>query len=225
MVELIVPPSFTRSLICIPIIHSPVDMGALGESVRKLTLRRMGAKAWKRKVHLIDTIWKEIERVIESLPLSYEKVRLYQDGLPVCDREAEIVTDLARAGSQNHRLLLQLMEKGATIMGTESSELLVEEYALTKEILTEGTGTKKAALITTPRKTLTDSLLKRRDQFIANRIKSTLRDGEMGVIFLGMLHSLEEWLPKDIGLIYPIKWSLNHGDIRDDRKQRQDPHC
>lgn len=212
MTEFTAQHCFARYLIYIPIVHSQVDMGAFGESVRKLTLRRMGAKAWKRKVNLIETIWKEIERVIESLPLSYEKVRLYQDGLPVCDREVEIVTDLAKAGSQNHRLLLCLMEKGARIMGTESSELLVEEYALTKENLTDGAGTEKAALITTRRKTLTDSLLKRRDQFIANRINSTLQTGETGVIFLGLLHALEEWLPKDIGLIYPINWSFKHGE-------------
>lgn len=223
MIESTDSESFSRALVYIPIIHSPVEMGAFSEWIRKLTLQRLGAKAWKRKVNLIDTIWQEIERVIESLPLSYKKVRLYQDGLPVCDREVEIVADLAKAGSQNHRLLLRLMERGARIMGTESSELLVEEYALAKQILTERAGTEKAAGMKARQKTLSDNLIKRRDRFIANRINSTLQPSETGVIFLGMLHSLKEWLPKDIVLTHPINWDLNHREKRDDRKQRQNP--
>lgn len=67
--------------------------------------------------------------------LPYPRVRLYQDGLPVCGREVEITTDLARAGSRNHQLLLRVMERDATLMGTESAELLVRDYRLIKQML------------------------------------------------------------------------------------------
>jgi len=190
----------SRTLTYIPIIHSQVDMGALSESVRRATLQRLGEKGWKRKVNLIDKMWTEIEKVIDGLVLSYEKVRLYQDGLPVCDREAEIVNELAKAGSRNHRLLLRLMERGATIMGTESSELLVKEYELVKQTLA-GADTQKAAAIESSKKALSDSLLKRRDQYIAERINNTLRLSETGILFLGLLHSLEGLLAKDIRVI------------------------
>jgi hypothetical protein len=56
-------------------------------------------------------------------------------------------------------------------MGTESAELLVEEYQLAKQVLAEemsGGSARQAAR----GKTLQDSLLKRRDQFIGRRIKS-----------------------------------------------------
>jgi len=192
---------FTRNLIYFPIIHSQVDMGAFSESVRRATLRKLGEKAWKRRVNLIDKMWASMEKVIDGLALRYEKVRLYQDGLPVCGREAEIVADLAKAGSCNHRLLLRLLERGATIMGTESPDLLIEEYELDKQILAAG-DTLETAKIETHQKKLSDSLLKRRDQFIADRINSTLRFGETGILFLGMLHSLESWLAKDVRLIY-----------------------
>jgi len=194
---------FTRNLIYFPIIHSQVDMGAFSESVRRATLRKLGKKAWKRRVNLIDKMWASMEKVIDGLALRYEKVRLYQDGLPVCGREAEIVAYLAKAGSCNHRLLLRLMERGATIMGSESPDLLIEEYELDKQILAAG-DTLETAKIETHQKKLSDSLLKRRDQFIADRINSTLRFGETGILFLGMLHSLESWLAKDVRLIYPI---------------------
>ncbi len=89
----------SRTLIYIPIIHSQVDMGAFSEPIRRATLQRLGEKGWKRKANLIDTMWAEIEKVMDGLTLSFEKVRLYQEGLAVCGREAEIVIELAKAGS------------------------------------------------------------------------------------------------------------------------------
>jgi hypothetical protein len=122
----------------------------------------------------------------------------------------EIVAELARADSRNHRLLQCLREKGATIMGTESSELLVEEYQLFKNVLASGTAP-IAALGEARRRSLRDSLLKRRDQFIARRINDTLPTGETGLIFLGMLHSVSPWLDKDIHVVYPVHQPLHSG--------------
>jgi hypothetical protein len=199
-----VPEASERTLLYIPIIHTQADMGALREPIQRLQVTKLGRQGWERNVNFVDKLWSQIEQVIESLVLSYERVRLYQDGLPVCGREVEIVSELAQAGSRNHRLLLHLSRRGATIMGTESSELLVEEYQLLKDALTLG----KAGLATrgeARRKALRDSLLKRRDQFIAGRINETLLPGETGLIFLGMLHCPGPWLDKDIRVVYPVK--------------------
>ena len=117
-----------RTLIYFPIIHTPADMGALKESIQRITYRQMGREAWRRKVSTVDQFWTKLEEILNKLDLSHNTVRLYQDGLPVCGKEAEIVTDLAETGSRNHGLLLKLVEKGATIMGTESPEFLKEEY-------------------------------------------------------------------------------------------------
>ncbi len=194
-----------RKLIYIPIIHTESDMGTLSQSVRLATLRRVGLADWRRKVNLIDQLWTEIEKVITNLSLSYGKVRLYQDGLPVCGREVEIVRDVASTGSRNYHLLLYLMEKGAQIMGTESPELLVEEYEVTKQLLAAGTKSKTEGVFGEGlRRPLMDSLLKRRDQYIAERINTTLGSGETGILFLGRLHSLGNRLDKDIRIAYPI---------------------
>jgi hypothetical protein len=197
-----------RTLIYIPIIHDQADMGNLRESVRQATLRKLGEKTWRRKVKLVDQIWTEAETIIDNLRLSFDKVRIYQDGLPVCGREIDIVTDLAKAGSRNHRLLLSIMEKGATVMGTESAELLVEEYQLFKSILNTR-NSKKTPKIDECRKALSESLLERRDRYIADRINTTLREGETGILFLGLLHNLEKRFDKDIKLIFPMKLTMD----------------
>jgi len=178
-----------------------------------MTLRKVGRAAFKHKVNVVDKVWTEIERAIDNLDLPSKTVRIYQDGLPVCGREAEIVTDLANTGSRNHRLILRLIERGATIMGTESAELLVEEYELIKKILSAGDPS-EAKKIEARQKPLSDTLLKRRDQYIADRINSTLQIGETGILFLGMFHSLSSLIDKDIRIIYPISPPFDRGGKR-----------
>jgi hypothetical protein len=189
-------------LIYLPIVHTQADMGALKESVARATLEKVGRAGLARKTAAIDKIWTEIEAAIEALALSFERVRLYQDGLPVCGREVEIVTELAQAGSRNHQLLLRLMAQGAVLMGTESGDLLVQEYQLARQSLT--TRPPRAAGVAASRRVLGDTLLQRRDQFIARRINDTLKCGETGILFLGMLHSLERYLNQDVKVIYPL---------------------
>ena len=46
------------------------------------------------------------------LHLDFTPRRLYQDGLPRCGQEEAIVRNLAREGSVNHMLLLDLMARG-----------------------------------------------------------------------------------------------------------------
>ena len=193
----------SRTLLYFPIVHSQSDMGALGESIRKVTLQKLGERVWRRKVNLIDRFWSDAESILDALSLSYALTRVYQDGLPVCGKELEIVAELAKKDSPNHRLLDRLRAKGATIMGTESTELLIEEYKLTKRILEAG-DVQKALDIEAEHKATSDYLLEKRDAFIAARIDQTLQAGETGILFLGMLHNLDGRLSKDINVLYPM---------------------
>jgi hypothetical protein len=178
-------------------------MGALKESVARATLEKMGRAGLARKTAAIDQVWTKIEAAIDALPLVFDRVRLYQDGLPVCGREVEIVTELAQAGSRNHQLLLRLMAQGAVLMGTESGDLLVQEYQLAKQALTAKPP--RAAGVAAQRRALSEILLQRRDQFMAQRINDTLKDGETGILFLGMLHALERYINPDVTVIYPLQ--------------------
>ena len=197
----------SRTLLYFPIVHSQLDMGALSESVRKVTLQKLGERVWRRKVNLVKRFWSDVENILNKLTLSYAQTRVYQDGLPVCGKELDIVAELAKKGSPNHRILVLLMEKGATVMGTESAELLIEEYHLIKKILETG-DVKDAIAIEARQKAASDLLLKKRDEFIAARIDQTLQPGETGLLFLGMLHNPAVLLPEDIHVHYPLNRPL-----------------
>ena len=192
-----------RCLLHIPIIHSQAEMGSLSPTIQAMMVQKLGAKGWERNVNLIDGIWTQIEQAIDGWSLPYEKVRLYQDGLPVCGRELEIVSDLAQAGSRNHQLLLRLKGRGATLMGTESADLLVQEYHLIKQTLAANDPA-IAVRREARRQESSLSILKRRDQAIAERINRTLCRGEIGLLFLGMLHAMEGWLARDIQVTHPL---------------------
>jgi len=192
-----------RTLIYVPVIHTPADMGGLATSVRRLRVRKQGREVWTRSVDVVEELWSDIRAAVEGWALPWEHVRLYQDGLPVCGREEEIVRDLAKAGSPNHQLLLSLMNKGARLVGTESPELLIEEYRLAREVL-KAKDAEEAARIEARHRAQSRSLMVRRDRFIAARINESLRAGETGLLFLGVLHAIRPRLERDIRVAYPI---------------------
>jgi hypothetical protein len=88
-------------------------------------------------------------------------------------------------------------------MGTESPELLLEEYELIKEFLVLGesgqTSTSDAR-----QKGSGNSVIERRDRYIAGRINETLSGNETGILFIGMLHRLTCWLDTGIRVIHPL---------------------
>ena len=195
------PPSDRkRILVYIPIIHTAADMGTLAPSIRGKKLSMLGRQGMARNAAVVEKMWQEIEGVASRLPVVPGTARIYQDGLPICQHEQEIVSELAGSGSRNHRLLLELQSRGARVMGTESPELLVEEYQLAKASLASGL----TAEDDSRQRQLRDTVLEKRDRFIADRINVTLGDGETGILFLGMLHSLAQFLDSDIRVTYPL---------------------
>ncbi|HYN77692.1 MAG TPA: hypothetical protein VES73_07860, partial [Lamprocystis sp. (in: g-proteobacteria)] len=184
-------------------IHSVVDLGALGKPGQSATHTALGAEAWRRRVHTVEQMWTEIERLIGAMELDPARTRVYQDGLPICPHELDIVKEMTYKGSRNHRILMRLHTKGATLMGTESAPLLLQEYNLAKRLLSpdleELDGSGRDAMQTHARQ-----LLKARDRFIAARINATLAPGEVGILFLGMLHDITPWLDSDIQVAYPL---------------------
>ena len=192
-----------RRLIHIPIVHTQADMGTLRKSVRRVVVGKLGEEAWTRNIQAIQRFWEGVSDDVLGWKLPYQRVRLYQDGLPVCGREVDIVKHLVQAGSRNHQLLMGLMEKGATLMGTESPKLLLQEYELIQQMLAAG-DPEAAARIEAQQKELSLRLLERRNRYIAGQINRTLHAGETGILFLGMLHSLEGLLAEDIQVSFPI---------------------
>ena len=99
-------------------------------------------------------------------------------------------------GGKNHQLALNLVHQGATLVGTEDPALLIKEYQLIKSA-TSGKRTED-----NPNKR--HNYMAERDAFIVRQIDRTLKDGETGILFLGMLHRVDEMLPTDIAVEYLI---------------------
>ncbi len=186
----------SRLLHYLPIVHTEQDLGGLGTAVKAHTEARLGAMAWERKQRLTAQYWARLTRWAMQLPAQLGGYRLYQDGLPVCGKEAAIVAELAEKGSRNHALLALLCQRGAALMGTESPELLLQEYRLAQSLFAH------AAPSAAPEPS---ALLQRRDAFIARRIAETLQPGETGILFIGALHAVAALLPADIRLDYPLQ--------------------
>jgi len=156
---------------------------------------KSGATSWHEREHAVNQLWREIREGIDTLSLDYAKVRIYQDGLPVCGFEAKIVEELAGAGSLNHQLVLELVGRGATLMGSEDPQLLMQEYEMAKEQLPDKFGPEEALAERLER---AKHLLDARDCFITRRIDETLLAGETGLLFLGAAHPMDELKSTDI---------------------------
>jgi hypothetical protein len=182
-----------RALILLQIIHSPTDLGTLSSAAEDSrneaqTLQYLDAA---------EQFWTVVESVIEGMNLNYQQLKIYQDSLPICNVIDRIVADVAASGSKNYALLKTLQEKGATLMGTESPELLEQEKAFMTDMLQSNKRSNESA-----RKA--KDLLNQRDSFIGQRINESLADEEMGLIFVGLMHNIEPHLSEDIVVIKPL---------------------
>ncbi len=190
-----------KRVIHVPIVHGQADLGPIQERVKEAYIKKGGEAAWKASRQAVAQFWNDIEEVMNHLPLDYSKLRLYQDGLPVCGQEERIVRDLAQQGGANHRILLNLIGRGARIEGTEDPDLLREEYKLIMEGVSGGERNGYRPTNTADNAAVLQDLLERRDAFIAQRIANTLQEGETGLLFLGALHHAIERLPEAITVI------------------------
>ena len=68
-----------------------------------------------------------------------------------------------------------------------------------------------------------DELLARRDEYIRQKIDTSLPEDGMGLLFIGLLHRVDEGLPEDISLSYLIHRLpfRRAADIREASKQEQ----
>lgn len=172
-------------------------MGSYQEQVRHAYIQQAGEKAWRDSRRAIAAFWDALEEKILSLDLDWSRLRIYQDALPVCGHEANIVHDLAGTGAANYRILQVLTERGAILEGTENPQLLLRE----KDLLNAGTGRADSSggrADGKARDEATTDLLRARDRFIADRIDETLKPGEVGMLFIGALHHVTSLLPGTI---------------------------
>jgi len=186
-------PVYQRRLYYVPILHTAIELGGLLEGAKEIA----GEQAFSQRQRVVSAIWDRVEEWAQALDPSLPHFKLYQDGLAQCGKELQIVQELAERKSRNHRLLLELVGRGASLIGTEDPALLVREYELAKQIVTPNAD--RAAL-----EPVAIQLLAERDAFIAERINQTLLPGQTGVLFIGMLHNVHRNLAPDIELVVPF---------------------
>ena len=175
-------------MVYVPVIHSLAEMGSAAESYRAAFAARYGERKLTERSIEFDAIWRAISDGLRSLRLDLKRVNLYQDSLPICGHERALVHEIASQGSRNHQLLEALIDSGASLVGTESPSLLLDEYRLMQSpARTEAQGA---------------AILDARDNFIAGRIDETLSEGSTGILFIGALHRVAKFLPKQISVEY-----------------------
>jgi len=187
-----------KKLIVIRIVHAPCDMGSMKDGLEKEGISKIGRQRWEENQRRISKFWDEVERDVNTVAVDPKMLRIYQDGLPCAGALGErIVRETAERGSRNYSIIRDLMERGARVEATESPELLREEYNYIKAIIEAKTDVERAEAVSKYDK-IKDKLLEDRDSFIARSISSTLKDDEIGILFIGASHNILPRIAKDI---------------------------
>ena len=190
---------FMKTLLYVPIIHTSADLGSLAKAVAKRGIDAVGGEVWEKHNATVEKFWDVLADYFAAIDAAGMKV--YQDGMPA-DGEigAKIVEESVKAGSRNYELVAGLLKRGAVLIKTEDFGLVKQErdrlVALTraKSLLQ-----KLAAYI--KYKWVKDTLLARRDDFIAKTINETLGDGQTGIVFIGACHNIRKRLPPEIRIV------------------------
>ncbi len=189
-----------RRLVYVPIVHDEADLGMAGPMLLAETARLAGAERWAAHRETLARYWSEVAAYLRALPA--HQLRLYQDGLPVGGSMGKsVVAEAASRGSRNYQLLHVLIERGAELRAAEDPDLLWQERnhlvgATSAQPATREMGADHAP----PDSRSRGRLLRARDAFIARTIDGTLKEGEIGVLFLGAEHRVTPRLASDIAV-------------------------
>jgi len=185
-----------RTLLYVPIIHTSADLGSLSKEVAERGIARLGEEVWERHRQIVAGFWRSVWDSFDGVDVTGMKI--YQDGM-VADGDVgrRIAEDSAGAGSLNYQLVLELLDRGASLTRTESFDLVKREYDRLIA-MTQARSMRSKLMAVIRYKIAKSSLLRRRDAFIARTIGETLEPGETGILFIGALHDVTKWLCADI---------------------------
>ncbi|MBI6545901.1 MAG: hypothetical protein HY692_03845 [Cyanobacteria bacterium NC_groundwater_1444_Ag_S-0.65um_54_12] len=190
-----------KRLLSIPILHSVTDMGSMGHFLKEEYTRRYGSGQWERHCQEVSRFWEGVRTAVRQLEIPARCMRIYQDGLPRCKQELVIVREVAAKGSANYALVLELVAEGACLEGTEDPDLLRRELQQLQELAAVRDPEARQRLAADFKEQMAETL-EARDRFVAQRITETLRDGEHGLLFMGLQHQVERHLNSDVMVSY-----------------------
>ncbi|NQS88989.1 hypothetical protein HQ584_04285 [Patescibacteria group bacterium] len=191
-----------KKLLYVPIIHMEADLGSVASVINKRSSQVCGKEHWNKHKKTVSGFWDSIATFFDHL--NTPDLKIYQDGLMVNGKLGKrIIEEGAGKGSKNHQIILKLMEKGAKIMKTEDIHLLKKEYdSLIRLSQTKSPIERILAYI--GYKLRKNPLMEKRNKFITQRINETLKDGEVGALFIGVYHNVLPRISKNI-VVYEVK--------------------
>ncbi len=187
-----------KTLYYVPMIHSPEELGSLGERVKQVHAKVHGNDGLENFLEKIADYWDEVCNRIIAAGLFSSKVsclHIFVDGLPNTDENTvrKVVEDLIVLRIiPAYQIIARLRKYGAKVHGTEDTKLLLEEYAYFKGLLEGKSGDAEAAY----------ARLIARDAAIALRIREVMtNDGDIGILFIGKLHDVIGKLPNEFTVV------------------------
>lgn len=191
-------------LIYVPILHTRRETAGIAHSLGNSGAPGLtAAQAPDDDNRAVQEMWAGIAAKLDDAHLPYAQVCIFQEAMPVCGMEKEIAESLAAQGSRNHRLVLELIGRGARLEGTEDPELLVQEYEYLTAFIVSG-AERPARAVFEDYQAKSAALMKKRDAFIAARIRNSVREGELPLVFMGIRHQLDKQLDGDFMITYLI---------------------
>lgn len=174
------------------VIHSPEDFGDSRETAVAELIQQIGPERAEKVLEAIAEVWEKVEAMARQLGLYGVPLDIFLDGLDINTLYVPgKVRKLAADGVAMYVMAAELQEAGATVYGTESHELLMEERTMS----VTGSPSDVAR---------TQELLQKRDIFIAKRITEIMSPERMGFLIIGREHNVPEhlgdkFLVKDFG--------------------------
>ncbi len=188
-----------RKLYFVPIIHSPADMGTIGTLLSETSAAALGKELWDEHQRTVSRFWDSVSRFFNSLTIC--NIKIYQDGLVVAGEDGlKIVNEGVRLGSVNYKIISGLLGRGSTLIQTEDIALVQREITFIKKI-TSAKSTRERDTFALRYKLAQHKLLEDRDKYIAGTIESTLKEGDMGILFIGAYHEVLAKLSADIRIV------------------------
>lgn len=185
-----------KTLVYVPIIHTSADLGSLAKDVAKRGIANLGEELWKSHRETVNGFWDAISHYFESMDVASAKI--YQDGMVAEGEVGErIVGEGVKQGSKNYELVSKLIRRGAILVKTEDFNLVKEELDRLRRI-TQPKNLKEKVFSFIKYKLTKNSILNKRDKFIAKRINETLHHSEKGILFIGAYHNIKQRLSRDI---------------------------
>ena len=149
-----------------------------------------------------NNYWCQVENQVSSLELKLGKIdKIYHELISVGGGDgAKVIKDL---NDKSYQIVEHRLDKGTKLEATEEAELLTEFMDWSRCLVI---GLQNQKVFTTVYEYYTEAS-KRRNEHIAKKIDETLKQDEVGILFMREGHQIQ--FPSDIKIFYVVPPALD----------------